>query len=372
MHSTFKYSILVVAIVFASCQAKVKTQSATPPPVYVSVITVKDTVAGSYDEYPATLTALNEVKLTAQVNGYITGVYFKDGDKISKGQKLYTIDQQVYGANLQQAIANLQVQQTNLVKAQKDADRYHDLEKHDAIAKQQVDYADAALDAAKKQVAAAQANVNAVRANVGFAVIRAPFTGTIGISQVKTGTAVVAGQTILNTVSTDDPIAVDINVNQNDIFRFLKLQQQKQDPSDTTFALYFGAERYNIPGKIYLVDRAVDPQTGTIKARLLFANPKAMLKPGMNGTVRVATNNKASSIVIPFKAVTEQLGEYFTYVVSDSNKVNQQKIDLGPQLGGNVVIRSGLQAGDKIVVEGVQNLHQGSVITTTPLQPQKK
>lgn len=372
MHSTFKYSILVVAIVFASCQAKVKTQSATPPPVYVSVITVKDTVAGSYDEYPATLTALNEVKLTAQVSGYITGVYFKDGDKVSKGQKLYTIDQQVYGANLQQAIANLQVQQTNLVKAQKDADRYHDLEKHDAIAKQQVDYADAALDAAKKQVVAAQANVNAVRANVGFAVIRAPFTGTIGISQVKTGTAVVAGQTILNTVSTDDPIAVDINVNQNDIFRFLKLQQQKQDQSDTTFALYFGSERYNIPGKIYLVDRAVDPQTGTIKARLLFANPKAMLKPGMNGTVRVATNNKASSIVIPFKAVTEQLGEYFTYVVSDSNKVNQQKVDLGPQLGGNVVVRSGLQQGDKIVVEGVQNLHQGSVITTTPLQPQKK
>jgi membrane fusion protein (multidrug efflux system) len=372
MQSTIKYSILVVAIVFASCQAKVKTQSATPPPVYVSVISVKDTIAGSYDEYPATLTALNEVKLTAQVSGYITGVYFKDGDKVSKGQKLYTIDQQVYAANLQQAIANLQVQQTNLVKAQKDADRYHDLEKHDAIAKQQVDYADAALDAAKKQVAAAQANVNAVRANVGFAVIRAPFTGTIGISQVKTGTAVVAGQTILNTVSTDDPIAVDINVNQNDIFRFLKLQQQKQDQFDTTFALYFGSERYNIPGKIYLVDRAVDPQTGTIKARLLFANPKAMLKPGMNGTVRVATNNKTSSIVIPFKAVTEQLGEYFTYVVGDSNKVNQQKIDVGPQLGGDVVIRSGLQPGDKIVVEGVQNLHQGSVITTTPLQSQKK
>ena len=345
MHSTFKYSVLISAIVFTACKDKPQTQAA-PPPAYVSVITVKDTVAGSYDEYPATLTALNEVKLTAQVSGYITGVYFKDGDKVSKGQRLYTIDQQVYGANLQQAIANLQVQQTNLVKAQKDADRYHDLETHDAIAKQQVDYADAALDAAKKQVAAAQANVNAVRANVGFAVIKAPFTGTIGISQVKAGTAVVAGQTILNTVSTDNPIAVDINVNQNDIFRFLKLQQQKQSNVDTTFALYFGTERYNFPGKIYLIDRAVDPQTGTIKARLLFENPKAMLKSGMNATVRVAPNNTAPSIVIPFKAVTEQLGEYFTYVVGDSSKVTQQKVELGPELGGSVVIRSGLQSGD--------------------------
>jgi membrane fusion protein (multidrug efflux system) len=371
MHSKFKYSILIV-VVLVACKAKVSTQAAAPPPAYVSVTTVKDTLAGSYDEYPAALAALNEVKLTPQVSGYITGVHFKDGDRVSKGQTLYTIDQQVYGANLQQAIANLQVQQTNLTKAQKDADRYHDLEQHDAIAKQQVDYADAALDAAKKQVSAAQANVNAVRANVGFAVIRAPFTGTIGISQVKAGTAVVAGQTILNTVSTDDPVAVDINVNQNDIFRFLKLQQQKQDRYDTTFTLYFNGERYDFPGKIYLIDRAVDPQTGTIKARLLFPNEKRMLKPGMNATVRVATNNSSTSIVIPFKAVTEQLGEYFTYVVGDSSKVRQQKVELGPQLGAIVVIRNGLQSGDRIVVEGVQNLHEGSVITTTPLQPQKK
>jgi len=372
MFSKIKYPVVFSFIAFGACKAKVATQAMAPPPVYVSVATVTDTLAGSYDEYPASLAALNEVKLTAQVSGYVTGVYFKDGDKVSKGQRLYTIDQQVYGANLQQAIANLQVQQTNLVKAQKDADRYHELEKHDAVARQQVDYADAAYDAARKQVAAAQANVNAVRANVGFAIIKAPFTGTIGISQVKTGTAVVAGQTILNTVSTDDPLAVDINVNQKDIFHFLKLQQQKPDRFDTTFTLYFGSERYDLPGKIYLVDRAVDPQTGTIKTRLLFPNQKGMLKPGMNATVRVATNNKTPSIVIPYKAVTEQLGEYFAYVVGDSNKVRQQRVELGTQIGSNIVIRSGLQPGDKIVVEGVQNLHQGSVITTTALQPLKK
>jgi membrane fusion protein, multidrug efflux system len=372
MQLTLKYSIVITLLGLVACKAKVSTEAPSQPPVYVSVITVKDTLAGSYDEFPATISALNEVKLTAQVSGYITGVYFKDGDKVSKGEKLYTIDQQVYGANLQQAVANLQVQQTNLMKAQKDADRYHELEKHDAIATQQVDYADAALEAARKQVAAAQANVNAVRANVGFAVIRAPFTGTIGISQVKTGTAVVAGQTILNTVSTDDPVAVDININQNDIFRFLKLQQEKQDRFDTTFTLYFGGDRYEAQGKIYLIDRAVDPQTGTIKARLLFPNQRGMLKPGMNATVKVATNNRAPSIVIPYKAVTEQLGENFTYVVGDSNKVRQQKVELGPQLDSSVVITSGLQSGDKVVVEGVQNLHQGSVITTTPLQPQKK
>ena len=112
---------------------------------------------------------MDEINLTSQVNGYITGIYFKDGQKVRKGQHLYSIDAQVYKANYQQAIANLQVQEANLVKAQKDADRYHELEKHDAIAKQQVDYADAALEAAKKQVAAAKANVASIHSNVQFA-----------------------------------------------------------------------------------------------------------------------------------------------------------------------------------------------------------
>jgi membrane fusion protein (multidrug efflux system) len=370
MNSTNSHCLLItgfLALFAVGCgDKKQASQQTAPPPVLVSLATVKDTTATYYDEYPATLAALNEVKLTAQVNGYITGVYFKDGSKVSKGQRLYSIDQQVYGANLQQAIANQQVQETNLEKAQKDADRYHELEKHDAIAKQQVDYADAALEAAKKQVAAARANVASVRANVGFAEIKAPFTGTIGISLVKPGTAVVAGQTVLNTVSTDDPVAVDINVDQKEIYRFLQLQQQKTDPHDSTFTLVFASQVYPEHGRIYLIDRAVDPQTGTIKARLLFPNPKGLLKPGMNATVRVVSNQAARSILIPFKAVTEQLGEYFTYVVGDSSKVTQRKVQLGPQLGANVIIQNGLQPGDKIVVEGTQNLREGSKITTTP------
>jgi membrane fusion protein (multidrug efflux system) len=366
--------LLVLGTVFLTACSDNKTaqQKGPVPPVFVSVTTVKDTIASYYDEYPASISALNEVKLTAQVNGYITGVYFKDGSKVSKGQKLYSIDQQVYSANLQQAIANQQVQETNLMKAQKDAERYHDLDKHDAIAKQQVDYADAAYDEAKKQVAAARANVAAVRANVGFAVIRAPFSGTIGISQVKPGTAVVAGQTILNTVSTDNPVAVDINVDQKEIFHFTRLQQNT-NPHDSTFTLAFGAEHYDHPGHVYLIDRAVDPQTGTIKVRLLFPNDKGLLKPGMNGTVRVVNNGAAQSIIIPYKAVTEQLGEYFVYVVGDSSKVSQRKVDLGQQVGSKVIIRSGIQPGDKIVVEGTQNLRNGSFITTTqPAPPQKK
>jgi membrane fusion protein, multidrug efflux system len=359
-----KYTALSILILLAACTDKNQQQQGPPPPVAVTVEDVKTTDATYYDEYPGTLAALNQVELKAQVSGYVTGVYFQDGQQVNKGQKLYSIDAQIFNANYQQAIASQQVQETNMMKAQKDADRYHELDKHDAIAKQQVDYADAALEAAKKQVNAAKANVNSIRASVGFSSIYAPFSGTIGISNVKSGTAVVAGQTILNTVSTDNPVAVDFAVDQKEIYRFLQMQQKGADKKDSIFTIAFGTDVYPYPGSISLIDRAVDVQTGTIKTRLVFPNDKKMLKPGMNTSVRIKNMNEIKSLLIPNKAVTEQLGEFFVYVLGDSSKVSQRKVSLGKQAGSNIIIKDGLKEGEKIVVEGIQKLREGTVVTT--------
>src|SRR5262249_9778576 len=152
----------------------------------------------------------HEVELRAQVNGYITGIHFKEGEQVKKGQKLYSIDQQQSEASYQQAQANLAVQEANLERAKKDVERYRELDKKDAIAKQQVDYAEAAYAAAQKQVDAAKAAVNAVQTNVRYTTIVAPFDGTIGISQVRLGASVTPGQTLLNTISSDNPMAADI------------------------------------------------------------------------------------------------------------------------------------------------------------------
>jgi len=362
-----QYAAAAFTVLLISCGAADNNQQqGPPPPTFVTVADVSTTDAAYYDEYPGIVTALNQTELRPQVTGYITGIYFQDGQKVVKGQKLYSIDAQIYNANYEQSLANLQLQETNMMKAQKDADRYHELEKHDAIAKQQVDYAEASLEAAKKQVAAARAAVNSVRANVSFSTIVAPFTGTIGISNVKVGTAVVAGQSVLNTVSTDNPIAVDFAVDQKEVYRFVQLQQQKTSPRDSTFMIAFGTDIYPYPGSISLIDRAVDAQTGTIKTRLVFPNDKAMLKPGMNTSVRVKNSAAQQSVLIPNKAVSEQLGEFFVYVVGDSSKVKQKKVLLGKQIGLNIIVKDGLKQGDKIVVEGVQKLREGSVITTTP------
>ncbi|MEO8112148.1 MAG: efflux RND transporter periplasmic adaptor subunit [Ginsengibacter sp.] len=364
------FPFFAVAFILASCGNKKSDEPGGPPPATpVTVTQVSATDAVYYDKYPGTTSALDEIDLTSQVSGYVTGIHFKDGQKVHKGQLLYSIDAQVYKANYQQAVADLQVQEADLLKSQKDAERYHELDKHDAIAKQQVDYADAALQVSKKQVAAAQANVSSVRSNVKFASITAPLTGTIGISQVKKGTAVVAGQTVLNTVSTDNPIAVDFTVDQKEIYRFIKIDQEGTKSPDSLFTIAFGDDVYPYPGKISLIDRAVDPQTGTIKVRLVFPNNKGMLKAGMNATIRVKNTASKKSTIIPYKAVTEQLGEFFVYVVGDSSKVSQHKVQLGEQIDTNVIVKQGLNEGEKIVVEGVQNLHEGSVVTTAPPEP---
>ena len=372
------YSLLFFLIgeglVISSCGDRQPPIQGPPPAVPVTVTTVRLTNATYYDEYPATVSALNEINLTAQVTGYVTSIHFRDGDKVRKGQLLYSLDQQVYAANYQQAVADLQVQEANLEKSRKDAERYQELDKHDAIAKQQVDYANAAYEVAKKQVAAAKANVASVQSNVKFSKIYAPFTGTIGISKVKQGTSVVAGQTILNTVSTDNPIAVDFNVDQKELYRFAQLQQNNNKPADSVFTIAFGNYVYPYAGRVELIDRAVDPQTGTIKTRLVFPNEKGMLKPGMNATVRVRNNASSNSTLIPYKAVTEQLGEFFVYVVGDSNKVSQRKVELGKQVGSGIIVREGLKEGEQIAVEGIQNLREGVVVTTAapPGAPEKK
>lgn len=366
---TFSY-LAGTLLLLASCKGKAPEQPKTPPPAAVAVYTVQKEPAVYFDQYPATIVPLNQVDLKAQVTGYITGVFFTDGQHVRKGQKLYEIDHQLYQANYDQAVASLNVVKANLQKAQQDADRYTDLLKQDAVAKQKVDYALADLQSVKMQLAAAQANVARLSNDLRFSTIYAPFDGTIGISQAKVGTLVTANQNVLNTVSTDDPMAVDISVDQKEIPRFMQLQQKPANTADSTFTLLLPDNTvYTQPGHISLIDRSVDPQTGTIKTRLVFAN-KGQLKPGMSTNVLVKNNQGGEFILAPYKSVVEQMGEFFVFVVNDSSKVSQKKVILGTRIKDKVIVKDGLQAGDKIVTEGVQKLKDGAAVNTNAPAPQ--
>jgi RND family efflux transporter MFP subunit len=372
-HNTFCYAVggIFIAMQLASCGSSNKGPQ-TPPPTAVSVYTVQTGDATYYDVYPATITALNQVDIKPQVSGNITGIFFKDGDHVKKGQKLYSIDQQQYQGVYQQAVANLNVSKANLAKAQQDANRYQTLAEKDAIAKQTLDHALADLEAAKRQVDASAANVSSVKTNLQYSTIYAPFDGTIGISSVKVGTAVYP-QTLLNTVSTDDPIAADVALEQSLIPRFNNYLQKGLGNNDSTFTVTLpDGTIYPFPGHIYLLDRAVDPQTGTIKARIVFPNPQEMLKVGVTCNVRVQNKSGDSTLLIPNKAIVEQLGENFVYVAQNNNKqAFQRKVLLGTRIGDKIVVKTGLQQGEQIIVDGVQKLRDSSAIQVGPPKPPK-
>jgi membrane fusion protein (multidrug efflux system) len=379
MNRVILSAFLISCLLLGACKKKQPPQN---PEVPVNLYKVMAKRVLYFDKYPSTTQALSQVNLLPQVTGAITGIYFKEGAHVSKGEKLYEIDKRLYEAAYDQAIANLQVQQGNLVQAQQDADRYEYLNKYNAVAKQQYDHAVITLVNAKNTVKAAEQAVKTAKTNLNYAVVYAPFDGTIGFSLVKLGDVVNPGSTILNTVSTDNPMAVDFLINEKQLPHFEAMQLSKK-PVDSLFTILLPDNTlYPALGKIAVIDRAVDPQTGSIRIRLVFDNPQKILRAGMSCTVRVHNQDAGPQLVLPNKAVVEQMGEYFVFIAKDSvihthmDTVNhvtnpkpklvasQKKVQIGQTIGANIVIKSGIQEGDRVVVDGLQSLHDGSQITT--------
>jgi len=357
---------LLASALAAGCSGRSGAEQKPPAGVPVAVYRVDTGRATYYDEYPATVSALEQVDLRPEVSGYLTGVYFRDGQHVAKGTKLYAIDQQHYQAAYDQATANLAVARANLARAQQDVDRYNELAKNDAIARQTLDHALADLQSAKSQVVALEANQKSVETDLRYSVIYAPFDCTIGISLVKAGSAVVAGQTLLNTVSSDDPMAVDCAVDEKQIPRFAAMLGTKAAPHDSTFTMMLpDGSAYPFPGRLSLLDRAVDPQTGTLRIRVVFPNPRGELKAGLTCDLRVRNESRASALLFPFRAVVEQMGEYFVFVLN-GDRVSQRRVELGARINDMVVARSGLEAGDQLVVDGIQKLRDNAAVTVVP------
>lgn len=366
-------AILMIGAGFISCrkdQGGAGQNSSAAAPVKAYTVTREKTL--SRDTYPGTVVSLNEVELRAQVSGYITRIFVQDGQRVSQGQELYEIDRTKYRAAYNQAKAALESAQANLERVQQDVERYENLDRQQAIARQRVDYVRAELRAAHSQVDAAEANLSAAATDLRYSLITAPLSGTIGISRVKVGAQVSPGQTLLNTVSTEDPIAVDFVVSQDEIPRFNRLRKE-QSTGDSLFTLKL-ADRSEYPfmGKLTAIDRAVDSQTGSITVRLSFPNHSRQLIAGMSVVVQALNDDAGEQIVIPYKAVIEQVGEYYAYVIQ-ADSVLQRKLELGTQLNDQIVVRSGLEAGENIVVQGLQRLRQGSKVevdkaTTLPVR----
>ena len=362
------------AIFWQSCGSKdgAKQQQAAPGEmaIPVSTVTVEQQIVSGIKSYPATVVPLQETEIRAEVSGYITKIYVADGAFVSQGQSLYEIDRVRYQAAVDQAKANLEIAKANLDRVEKDLQRYQTLAEKDAIAKQTLDYATTDVNNQKAQVQAAQAALITAQTNLQRSIIKAPFSGVVGISQVRNGALVSPGTTLLTTISAIDPIAVEFQISEKEIAEFSAYQSGKAS-TEISVALPDGSI-YDKAGRVATMDRAVDRTTGTLKVRATFSNRENTLRAGMNLTTSVKSTSSSEQLIIPFKAVRDELGVYNVFVVNDSSRAEQKIVQLGLKVEDKVVVLSGVEAGQKIVVDGIMNVRSGAKVAEKPTEPETK
>ncbi len=327
----------------------------------VSAFAVEEQIVTGYQEYPAYVVPLMETELRAEVSGYVTSISVADGAIVAKGQKLYEIDRTRYAAEVERAKATLAIAESDLERVNRDLGRYKKLAASDAIARQTLDYAETDLINQRAQVQSAKAALENANTNLNRSVIYAPFAGSVGISQVRTGALVTAGTTLLNTLSTSNPITVEFQVNERDIDRVLELQ--KSNASSGIEVRLPDGSIYGESGKISVIDRAIDRTTGTLRVRATFQNPQGKLRAGMNLTLRLANTSLDKQLVVPLRAVIEQLGAKSIFTISDSSTAVFNQVQLGTKFDDKVVVLKGLQAGQQVVVDGASNLSEGDKLS---------
>ena len=426
MKLTPKRSLLLVILVVASIAALVMTLRSKPklrvqaaaPGVEVVQVTQQDVPV--YREWIGTLDGMVNAEIKAQVTGYLMKQVYTEGSLVREGQPLFEIDPRPFQAALDQAKAAVAQAEGRLAEAnsqlleaqaqvlrseanqgrtQLDVDRYTPLAKAGGVTEQDLDNAvqtnlaakaeveaakarvetgKAAIVSAKAGVAAGRAAVVTAELNLGFTKIVSPITGIAGIANAQIGNLVNAGGDRLTTVSTMDPIKVYFTASEQAYLRYIRAnpnpteRQAHTRQLDLELVLADG-NVYPRRGRIFFVDREVDPKTGAIRLAGLFPNPANELRPGQYGRVRAVTEIRKSALLVPQRAVIELQGSYQVAVVGSGNKVSIRPVKVGERSGSQWVIEDGLKPGETVIAEGLQKVRPDMVVNPKPfVLPQPK
>ena len=395
------------------CSSKSEhTTAAQAPPPTVVVASVNQKTVPIYSEFVGQTKADNTVELRARVEGILQKVYFREGAVVKKGQLLFRIDKRPFEAALQsakaiaakavadlaqaqqrtdvlQAQAELADAQAVLARAEQDVARLAPLAKEKAVTEQDLDAATASQKSAKATVDARQANVTNLEAAVKYTIERAraevsagqarviqaqlelsycdiysPMSGTIGFLQVDEGNLVGRGDaTLLATVSASDPLLVDFSVSEIEYLKLTNPETAGARADSLRFDLVLSDESVHPhQGTFRVLDRTVDPTTGTVKVEAAFPNPGSYLRPGQFARLRVAVAERENAILVPQRAIQELQGAKTVMVVDDQNKVAVRTIKLGDKSDKDVVVLDGLNPGERVIVEGMQKVRPGGQV----------
>ena len=358
-----------VALLQFACAKETAPQAPPPPDIPVVAVGQRDTPIDY--ELVAQLRGFEDVDIRARVEGYLASIDYAEGTEVKKGQLLFTIDDQQYRAALAEAQASLARAESTLAKTDLDVGRYRPLAAERAVSQAELDNAVAANRSAKAQVEAAKANLEQARLSLSYARMTSPINGLAGRAEKKVGDFVGKMPTALTTVSSIDPIRASIAIPEAEYLRFTRAnaEARREAVSAPPRLVLSDGTMYPYPGKIVLIDRAVDPTTGTLRIDLAFPNPEKTLRPGLYGKVIAQSEVVKGALLVPQRAVQELQGTYTVLVVGEGNKVETRKVKPGPKVGSLWIMEEGLKPGDRVVLEGFQRLRDGMVVNPTAPPP---
>ncbi len=356
--------IIMGGLVLTSCAGEQQKQAAPAPEL--AVITVGEKDATLQSMYPATLHGKNDVEIRPQISGFLTKVHVSEGQRVSKGQRLFTIDQVQLQAAVDAAKAQVEVAQANVNTAQTNADNNKLLFDKNIISASAYQTSVDALNAAKAQLNAAKAQLTSAQKNLSYSVVSAPAAGIVGSITFKEG-ALVSPSTLLTILSNNSEIEAYFSMNEKEVLAMTanggrSFQQALDSLPEVTLRLANG-EDYALKGKVISLSGVIDPATGSATAKASFKNPDGIIRSGSTGQILIP-NVSSDVIEIPQKATYEIQNLKFCYVVGDSSKVQSRAIEVADQHDGkNFIITKGLKSGDVVVVEGVGiSVKEGMVI----------
>ncbi|AZQ12568.1 efflux RND transporter periplasmic adaptor subunit [Shewanella khirikhana] len=341
------------------------------PPMEVGVVEVKASAQNILVELPGRSRAYLEAEVRPQVSGIIMERNFVEGREVKEGQSLYKIDDATYKATLESAKADLASAQASLASAKARAARYEKLVKTNAISKQDFDEADASYKEALARVKVAEAQLHTAEINLKYTQVQAPISGRIGKSAVTPGALVTANQgQVLATIQQLDPINVDITQSSVQLLALkAKLRAgklQAADNAEVQLVLEDGTT-YEHKGKLQFAEVSVDENTGSVILRAEFPNPDNVLLPGMYVRAVLNTGVDPSAILVPQKAITRNTrGEAVAMVVNAESQVEARNVTTAEVIDHQWRVTSGLQAGDKLIIEGLQKIRPGAPVVAKP------
>lgn len=360
-------ALIVLAALAAAPACKQEAPApAAQGPVEVLVVETKAEDVPIFAEFIGTLDGNVNAEVRARVPGYVTSVDYKEGAPVKAGQVLFTIDPVLAQAKVTQAAGEMATAQASLAKADRDVERLKPLAATNAVSRQELDNAIAAQLLAKAQITGAEGSLQTARANLGYTKVTSPIDGVAGLAKVRTGNLV--GQvdaTLLTTVSQLDPVRARFTISEQLYLRFAaELQRIATDPNAVSKLELILADGsvYGEHGRLAIVDRQIDPTTGTLTLEALFPNPKQILRPGQYAKVRTVTELRKSAVVVPQRAVRELQGMTQLFVVGEGEKVELRTVTMGPRVGSNWVVEGGVKAGERVIVEGLQKVRAGAVV----------